>query len=123
MTRRRSGLRNNESCKSLSGIKQVGAWLIPLLAIAGLSGCGGSSSSTTTPPPENPVPSITSLSQSSTTAGGAAFTLTVNGTNFISSSTVQWNGSGRTTTYVSATQLTAAITAADIATGGTANVT
>jgi hypothetical protein len=121
MTKRRWGLRNNELCKSLAEIKQVGAFLIPLLAIAGLSGCGGSSSSTSTPP--NPVPSITSLSPSSTTAGGTAFTLTVNGTNFISNSTVQWNGSSRTTTYVSATQLTGAITAADIATGGTSNVT
>jgi len=36
---------------------------------------------------------------------------------------VQWNGSARTTTYVSPTQLTAAIGAADIASPGTASVT
>src|SRR5207247_5989726 len=38
-------------------------------------------------------------------------------------SVVRWNGSSRTTTYVSSTQLQAQITAADIATAGTASVT
>jgi C1A family cysteine protease/PKD repeat protein len=71
----------------------------------------------------NPVAAITTLSPGSATAGGAAFTLTVTGTNFITSSKVRWNGADRTTTYVSATQLTAAISATDIATSGTASVT
>jgi serine protease len=71
----------------------------------------------------NPVPAIAGLNPPSATPGGLAFTLTVNGTGFISSSMVQWNSSPRTTTYVSSTQLTAAITAADIAAAGTANVT
>jgi hypothetical protein len=71
----------------------------------------------------NPVPTLTSLLPTTGPVGGAAFTLTVNGTNFISSSVAQWKGSARTTTFVSATQLTAAITAADIAAAGTAAVT
>jgi hypothetical protein len=71
----------------------------------------------------NPIPTLTSISPSSATAGGAAFTLTATGTNYVPSSVVQWNGSNRTTTYVSATQLTASITAADIASAGTATVT
>jgi uncharacterized repeat protein (TIGR01451 family) len=71
----------------------------------------------------NPVPTLTSLVPSSLAAGGAAFTLTLNGTNFISSSVAQWKGVARTTTFVSATQLTAAISASDIATPGTAAVT
>ncbi|MGA2606727.1 MAG: choice-of-anchor D domain-containing protein [Terriglobia bacterium] len=73
--------------------------------------------------PGNPVPAITSLSPSSTSAGSTAFTLTVNGSNFVSSSVVRWNGSDRTTTFVSATQLHAAIPASDIVTGGTAQIT
>jgi uncharacterized protein (TIGR03437 family) len=73
--------------------------------------------------PNNPTPTLTSLSPTSATAGGAAFTLTLTGGNFVSSSTVRWNGSSRTTTFVSASQLTAAITAADIATAGAATVT
>ena len=72
----------------------------------------------------NPVPTLGSISPTSATAGGAAFTLTVTGTNFVTGvSTVRWNGSNRATTYVSSTQLTAAITSADIATGGTTAVT
>jgi hypothetical protein len=73
--------------------------------------------------PPNPVPSIASLSPNSAVAGGAAFTLTVNGTGFVSGSVVNWNGAARTTTFVSATQLQAAITAADIAAVGSASVT
>jgi len=63
-----------------------------------------------------------SLNPSSAVAGGAAFTLTVTGTNFVSTSTVQWNGNARTTTSASGTSLQAAITAADIAAAGTAMV-
>jgi uncharacterized repeat protein (TIGR01451 family) len=71
----------------------------------------------------NPVPAISSISPSSATAGGTAFTLTVNGSNFSGDSTVYWGGAARTTTFVSFTQLTAAISAADIATAGTPSVT
>jgi len=71
----------------------------------------------------NPVPVASSLSPSSGTAGGTAFTLTVNGSGFISNSVVRWNGSNRTTTFVSSTQLTASIQASDITTVGTAQVT
>ncbi|MFZ0036350.1 MAG: hypothetical protein WAK91_02940 [Candidatus Acidiferrales bacterium] len=72
---------------------------------------------------DNPVPTLTELSPTSAAAGGPAFSLTVTGSNFVPNSSVNWNGSGRQTTFVSATQLTAAITAADIAVGGTASVT
>ena len=70
----------------------------------------------------NPVPVVSNLSPSSTPAGGAAFTLSVNGSNFVAASTVRWNGSNRSTTVISATQLTAAISASDIASQGSANV-
>src|SRR5204863_448603 len=84
---------------------------------------GGGTSNAVTFTTNNPAPTATSLSPSSATAGSAAFTLTVTGSNFVNGSTVRWNGASRTTTFVSATQLTAAITAADIATAGTAPVT
>ena len=38
-------------------------------------------------------------------------------------STVRWNGSGRTTTFVSATGLTARIPASDLAVGGPLSIT
>jgi len=72
---------------------------------------------------QTPAPTINSISPTSAIAGGAGFTLTVNGTNFVSGSTVNFNGSARTTTTVSATQLTAAILASDIATAGNFSVT
>jgi len=68
-------------------------------------------------------PGISSLGPSSAGAGGAAFTLTVNGSNFLANSVVRWNGSDRATTFVSAIQLTAAISAADIASGAIVPVT
>jgi len=73
--------------------------------------------------PPVPAPTITSLNPSSAAVGGPAFTLTVNGADFVSGSVVRWNGSNRATTYVNTTRLTASITAADIATAGSASVT
>jgi len=69
------------------------------------------------------APTVTGLSPSSTPMGGSGLTLTVNGTNFVQGSTVQWNGSSRTTTYVSNTQLQAAITTADVQNPGQVPVT
>ena len=68
-------------------------------------------------------PTLTALAPSSAAAGGPGFTLTVTGTNFVSGASVRWNGGSRPTTFVSASQLTAAIPAADIAGAGTAQVT
>src|SRR5262245_3162995 len=116
-----------------------------LMAAAVFAGCGGHSSTpgrptptptptpaptptptpapTPTPTPTpNPSPSISSLSPASAAGGGAAFTLTVNGANFVSASVVEWNGSNRPTTFVNSGQLTAQIGAADIAHSGKANV-
>jgi hypothetical protein len=68
------------------------------------------------------VPQISSLAPVSVAPGASAFTLTVNGANFVRGATVMWNGSARVTTLVSSTQLTAKILATDVATAGTANV-
>jgi len=59
----------------------------------------------------------TSLSPLSATAGGAGFTLTVNGTDFASGAVVTWDGSDRTTAFVSATRVNATIPASDLALG------
>lgn len=55
--------------------------------------------------------------------GGAVFTLTITGTNFVPTSVVNFGGTAPTTTFVSATQLTVAIPAAAVASVGTAAVT
>jgi hypothetical protein len=98
------------------------ACLVSLLCAGGCGGGSGSSAGTPPSPPSNPVPAILSLSPNFVNAGGAAFTLTVTGQNFLSSSTVQWNGSPRATTFSSSTQLEAQVTVADIATSGLATV-
>ena len=73
---------------------------------------------------QNPTPFVNQpLVPSAVAPGGAGFTLTVNGTGFVSGSTVNWNGSPRTTTFVSGSQVTASILGSDIATAATASVT
>ncbi len=66
---------------------------------------------------------LTSLNPNGATVGGPTFTLTVNGSNFASSATVQWNGSPLSTTFVNGTQLTATVPASLIANAGSASVT
>src|ERR1035438_9049821 len=70
-----------------------------------LAGCGAST---------NPVPSISSLSPASLTVGSAAQTLTINGANFLATSTVTYNGIAHAVTYISASQLTITLTASDL---------
>lgn len=73
---------------------------------------------------QNPVPFIDQpLVPDAVAPGGSAFTLTVNGAGFVASSTVNWNGSPLTTTFVSSTRLTASVPASDIAAESTAMVT
>ena len=69
-----------------------------------------------------PAPVASSLSPDSLVAGGSALTLTVQGSQFVPWSVVRWNGANRITTFVSSTELQAAIDTADIATAGTAQV-
>src|SRR5439155_11798492 len=70
----------------------------------------------------NPTPSISSLSQTSAVEGSGAFTLTVNGSNFVPSSVVKWNGTTLSTTFISSSQLSAAVPAANVSDQGTDQV-
>lgn len=62
---------------------------------------------------------ISTLSPTAAIAGGKGFTLTVNGSRFSGSSTILWNGTAKSTHYVSANQLSAQITSGDITSPGT----
>jgi len=55
--------------------------------------------------------------------GSPGFTLTLNGFGFLPQSTVNWSGSSRPSTFVSSSQLTATISAADVSVPTTALVT
>ncbi|HEY1907893.1 MAG TPA: IPT/TIG domain-containing protein, partial [Myxococcaceae bacterium] len=74
------------------------------------------------PGPSAPAPTLASISPASAVAGSGGFTLTVDGASFSTSSVVDWNGAPRPTTYVGPTELTAAVSAADVSAAGTAQV-
>jgi len=70
-------------------------------------------------------PTVSSISPTSATAGGASFTLTVVGTNFVSGALVQWVGSTTgsiSTTLVSSSQLQAMIPSTLLTAAGTVQV-
>jgi hypothetical protein len=94
-----------------------------LFGLMALTLACGYGSHSTTPAMPGVVPAITQLAPPNTASGGPAFMLTVNGTNFTASSQVSWNGSARTTVHMSANQVVAMISAADIAAAGTTQVT
>ena len=84
-------------------------------------GCGyGTQKSTPATP--GIVPAISGLAPNSTTAG-TGFTLTVNGSNFASNSTINWNGTAQATMFVTANQITGQIPAAMVASPGTVTIT
>ncbi len=96
------------------------------MLIQALSADNGANSSTVASAAytiNNPAPVVSNLSPAIASAGGAAFTLTVNGSGYIPSSTVYWGSSALATTYVSATELTAQVTAANVASAGITAVT
>ncbi len=101
--------------------------ILGIVSLVFLAGCGGGTSQSldNQPPPPAPTstPTIILISPNSVVAGGAAFTLTINGTNFVAASTANFGGAAPTTTFVNSTQLTAAIPASSIASTGTLAVT
>jgi len=72
---------------------------------------------------DDPAPLIDFLEPPAAAVGGPAFSLAVRGSGFLPPSVVLWNGEPRATLYVSPTQLSAEIAAADLAMVRTAQVT
>jgi 6-phosphogluconolactonase (cycloisomerase 2 family) len=101
----------------------LGAIALLIVALIGVWGCGGGTSQSLDNQPPPSTPQITTISPNTAVAGGTAFTLTINGTNFVAASMVNFGGSAAATTFVNSTQLTAAIPAASIASTGTMAVT
>src|ERR1700722_7712613 len=107
--------------------------LISLIAFAltcVIAGCGGGSNSPAPGSPTGPsspvtnaVPAIISLTPSSAIAGGGNVTITVTGTGFVSASVVQFNHTALSTTFTSATVLTATLPASGLTNGSMAAVT
>lgn len=70
----------------------------------------------------NPVPLLSSLTPSSATHGRGNLAITIQGSSFFPGSQVSWNGTSLYADYLSATQLTLYVPAAQFAAAGTANV-
>ena len=103
-----------QSWKRISFISLLvlGALALSVFIVA----CGGGNSTSIIA--QSPTPSITSLSPSSVSTGSSPASMTINGTGFLTTSTVTFNGIAHTPTYVNASQLTISLTAADLATAG-----
>lgn len=86
-------------------------------------GCGGYGTPSTPAPQPGVMPAIEELAPDNASAGSPDLTLTVNGSNFGSKATVNWNGTAQTTTFVTAKQLMATIPAAALAASGKVPVT
>ena len=100
-------------------MKSLNTILLGVL-IAATVACGYSKNNST---PPSQMPAISQLNPNSTTHGDATFMLTVDGSNFASNASVNWNGTAQTTSRVSTGQLTISVPAAAVATAGTAQIT
>ena len=101
-------------------MKTITTFALAILTALTLA-CGYSSKSYG--PVAGTVPAISQLNPDSATAGGEAFPLTVNGSNFASKAVVNWNGTAQATTYMSGSVLTVTIPASLIANSGTVQIT
>jgi len=71
----------------------------------------------------NPIPFANApLLPDSAAPGGPDFKLTLNGTGFVATSVIQWNGKALTTTFVTGSQLSAVVPAANISVAAMASV-
>lgn len=104
---------------SLIATVPAGATTGPVTVAAG--GQTATSPSSFTVLTGNPVPVVTALSPCGRVAGAGAFTLTIDGQNFLPGTTVTFGGTAVAATFVSASQLTAAIPAALVATAPAGN--
>lgn len=100
---------------------------ISVLLLAALTafdlGCGYGSTAMT-PAQAGAVPNITQLAPNTAASSNtaAALMLTVNGSNFSSSSAVNWSTTALTTTFVTANQLTATVPGSALASPGMVSV-
>jgi hypothetical protein len=94
------------------------AHALAFLGAVGLLGCGGAGGNGGPAGSPNPLATIQAISPNSSNQGGAAFTLSVVGSNFIPDSSVQWNAGSVPTTFVSSNLITANISASAVALPG-----
>lgn len=111
----------------ITGLADEGTWLLSagetsVVTLTAANG-GASASSSLEVSVVSPIPTLSSISPNySTDVGGAGISLNVSGSGFVPGSTVRWNGTDRSTSYSSTTQLSAVIPAADFAAASVVSV-
>jgi hypothetical protein len=104
------GIPTSRRRRGVATIVVLLAGLIALPSCGGGGGGGGGSS--------NPVPSISSLNPTQIAAGSQIQSLYINGSNFLSSSTVTYNGTLHNSSLQSPTQIQIALAPSDVASTG-----
>ena len=97
--------------------------LLASLIVFPSCGGGGGNGGGPPPPPPNPTPSISSLSPNQLAAGSQGQAITINGTNFMSASTVAVNSVSHNASYMSSAQLSVWLTPSDLSATGALPVT
>lgn len=72
---------------------------------------------------KNPLPAISSVSPTTAVLHGSDYTITVYGSNFVSTSTVKWNNKGLPTTFINSGELQATVGSQYLAHRETADIT
>ena len=99
---------------TITGTPASGTFGVYTLSIYATNGSGNGPASTVTLTILD-VPTTSSVDPIDALNGGSSFTINVYGTNLSTLSTVTWNGTALTTTYVSPTQLSATVPSGNIA--------
>src|SRR5215218_7637590 len=103
------------SVRHLSPASRAALAVLLFMPLVVLGACGGDAGGPNAPPADNPVPVLLSASPATLTAGAAAATVTLKGSNFVASSRARWNDTDRPTKYVDAATITVDLTSADLA--------
>jgi hypothetical protein len=99
-------------------LANAGTLAITALNVLPGGGISGSASFSVT----NPTPSAITLSPAASLAGSGATQVSVSGSKFLPSTVIQVNGSARSTTFVSSSQVLASLTAIDQANAGSLTI-
>lgn len=87
-----------------------------------LTGCGGGGSNSGGSTPSATQPTVSSITPATVMAGSGPLSLTVSGTGFLSTTTVQVGGVADVTSYVSSSQVTATVSPTQLASGAQLSV-